>query len=119
MPTAMEARSSEDGAPVIETVIPGPDEPHPGKIMVADVARLLDVLVGYDSEDPLTAFGIGHVPASFTTALDRNGLKGARIGIVRESMGYESEPESADFGRVTAVFDKAVGELSGAGEGCP
>lgn len=82
---------------------------------VADVARLLDVLVGYDPEDPLTARGVGHVPASYSTSLDTNGLKGARIGILRESMGYESEPESNDFARVTAAFDKAVRELKDAG----
>jgi amidase len=82
---------------------------------VADLARLLDVMVGYDPEDPLTAFGVGHVPASYTTMLDRNGLKGARIGILRESIGYESEPGSADFAKVTAVFERAVGELKAAG----
>ncbi len=82
---------------------------------VADVARLLDVLVGYDPQDPLTALGVGHVPASYTTTLDANGLKGARIGILRESIGYESEPESTDFARITAVFDKTVGELRRAG----
>ena len=82
---------------------------------VADLARLLDVMVGYDPEDPLTALGVGHVPASYTTALDKNGLKGSRIGILRESMGYQSEPESADFAKITAVFDKAVGELRTAG----
>lgn len=82
---------------------------------VTDLARLLDALVGYDSEDPLTARGVGHVPDSYTKFLDKNGLKGARLGILRESMGYESEPESEDFAKITAVFDKAVGELKVAG----
>jgi Asp-tRNA(Asn)/Glu-tRNA(Gln) amidotransferase A subunit family amidase len=82
---------------------------------VGDVARLLDVLVGYDPEDPLTALGVGHVRGSYSTSLDANGLKGARIGILRESMGYESEPESSDFARVTEVFNKAVSELRNAG----
>ena len=82
---------------------------------VTDLARLLDVMVGYDSEDPLTARGVGHVPDTFTGFLDKNGLKGARIGILREPMGNNSEPQSEDFARVTAVFDRSVGELKGAG----
>ncbi|MGH7816078.1 MAG: amidase family protein, partial [Candidatus Binatia bacterium] len=82
---------------------------------VTDLARLLDVMVGYDSEDPLTARGVGHVPDSYSKLLDKNGLKGARIGILRESIGSASEPGSQDFAKITTVFEKAVGELEGAG----
>jgi amidase len=82
---------------------------------VTDLAKLLDVLVGYDPEDALTAWGVGHVPDSYQKFLDKNGLRGARIGILRESMGVGSEPESEDFAKVTAVFDKAVAELKAAG----
>ncbi len=82
---------------------------------VTDLAKLLDVMVGYDPEDPLTAAGVGHVPGSFTKFLDKNGLKGARLGILRESIGSGSEPDSEDFKKVTAVFDKSVQELKAAG----
>lgn len=82
---------------------------------VTDLAKLLDVMVGYDPEDPLTARGVGHVPDSYTKFLDGNGLKGARIGILRESMGLGSEPDSDDFKKITEVFDKAVAELKSAG----
>ncbi|MBI4461248.1 MAG: amidase, partial [Acidobacteria bacterium] len=82
---------------------------------VSDIARLLDVMVGYDPEDPLTAHGVGNNPDSYTKFLDRNGLKGARIGIIRESLGSSSEPDSEDFKKVAAVFDKAVQELKAAG----
>src|SRR5712692_2222804 len=61
---------------------------------VTDLARLLDVMVGYDSEDPLSAMGVGHVPASYTRFLDRNGLQGARLGDLRESIGFHTEPDS-------------------------
>src|SRR5262249_34888394 len=54
---------------------------------VRDLAELLGVMAGYDAEDPLTALGVGHTPESYTTFLDKNGLKGARIGILRESIG--------------------------------
>ncbi len=82
---------------------------------VRDLAILLDVMVGYDTEDPLTARGVGQIPDSYTEFLDKNGLKGTRIGILRESIGYNSEPDSEDFNKITEVFDKAVAELKAAG----
>ena len=82
---------------------------------VTDMAKLLDSMVGYDPEDPVTAMGVGHVPESYTEFLDREGLRGARIGVLRESMGRNSEPESDDFAKITLVFDRAVGELQAAG----
>lgn len=82
---------------------------------VTDLATLLDVMVGYDPEDPVTAHGVGRAPESFTKFLDAKGLKGARIGIVRESMGFEAEPGSEDFKKIDEVFNRAVGELKAAG----
>jgi Asp-tRNA(Asn)/Glu-tRNA(Gln) amidotransferase A subunit family amidase len=82
---------------------------------VTDAAKLLDVMVGYDPEDPLTATGVGHVSGSYTNFLDKNGLKGARIGVLREPMGRYSEPQSQDFAKVTAVFDTSMQELKAAG----
>src|SRR5579863_4060973 len=82
---------------------------------VRDLAELLDVMVGYDPEDPLTALGVGNAPESYTKSLDRNGLKGARIGVLRESIGTGSEPGSADFQKVDAVFANNVAELKAAG----
>ena len=82
---------------------------------VTDLAKLLDTMVGYDPDDPVTARGVGRTPDSFTKFLDRNGLKGARIGILRESMGYDAEPGSEDFAKITEVFDRAVSDLKAAG----
>jgi amidase len=82
---------------------------------VEDLAKLLDVLVGYDPEDPLTAYGVTHIPESYTNFLDKDGLKGARIGVIRESIIANSEPESEDFKQVDAVYGKAVSELQAAG----
>jgi amidase len=79
------------------------------------LATLLDVMVGYDPEDPITARGVGRVPDTFTKFLNKDGLKGARLGILRESIGLNSEPESEDFKKVADVFDRAVGELKAAG----
>ena len=82
---------------------------------VTDVAKLLDVMVGYDPEDPVTARGVGHIPASYTHFLDRNGIQAARLGILRESMGFHTEPDSEDFTKITEVFDQAVAALHAAG----
>ena len=82
---------------------------------VTDLAKLFDVMVGYDPEDPITARGIGHIPDTFTKFLDKGGLKGVRLGVLRESIGLNTEPDSEDFKKVSAVFDKAVAELRGAG----
>src|SRR6478672_547443 len=57
---------------------------------VSDLAKLLDVMVGYDPDDPITARSAGHIPESFTKFLDARGLQGKRIGVLRESMGYDS-----------------------------
>ncbi|HEX7229249.1 MAG TPA: amidase [Candidatus Binatia bacterium] len=82
---------------------------------VTDLAKLLDVMVGYDPEDPITARGIAHIPDTFTRFLDNGGLKGVRLGVLRESIGLNAEPESEDFKKVSAVFDKAVADLRAAG----
>jgi Asp-tRNA(Asn)/Glu-tRNA(Gln) amidotransferase A subunit family amidase len=82
---------------------------------VRDLAQLLDAMVGYDPEDPVTALGIGQTPPSYTKALDRDGLKGARLGVLRESIGLNSEPDSDDFKKVDAVFQKNIAELKAAG----
>ena len=82
---------------------------------VTDLARLLDVMVGYDGEDPVTAIGIGKAQGSYAAALERNGLKGARIGVLREPIGIRSEPASEDFKTVGEVFEKNIAELKAAG----
>jgi len=82
---------------------------------VKDLAEMLDVMVGYDPEDPETSFGVGHAAQSYTRFLDKNGLKGARIGILRQSISLTAEPDSEDFRKVSEVFDRAVGELKAAG----
>lgn len=82
---------------------------------VADAAALLDVLVGYDPEDPVTAMGVGTQKGPFVDWLDAGSLTNARIGVLREPMGAGTDPDSEDFAHVSAVFDRAVVELEQAG----
>jgi Asp-tRNA(Asn)/Glu-tRNA(Gln) amidotransferase A subunit family amidase len=82
---------------------------------VSDLAALLDVMVGYDPADPSTAHGVGRTEESYTKGLDAAALKGARLGILREPMGYQTDTGSPDFKQVDEVFNRAVDELRAAG----
>ena len=85
---------------------------------VADAARLLDVMAGYDPADPVTARGVGEVPAEgYVAHLDAAGLDGARIGIARQFFGLrdgESAPET-DARAVTSVVEDAIEAMVSAG----
>jgi amidase len=54
---------------------------------------MMDYMVGFDYKDPSTWNGIGKAPKSYTDYLDKEGLKGARIGIVKDLFGDGSHPE--------------------------
>lgn len=82
---------------------------------VTDLAKMLDVMIGYDPDDPITSLGVGQAPETFIDSLDADGLRGSRIGVMTQSMGYHSEPDSDDFRLVSQVFDRAVKELEGTG----
>src|SRR5437868_2921357 len=81
---------------------------------VRDLAKLLDGMIGYDPEDPLTALGLGKIEGSYTKYLDPGALNGARIGILRESIGNQSNPNAPDFKIVDAAFERNVAELKAA-----
>jgi Asp-tRNA(Asn)/Glu-tRNA(Gln) amidotransferase A subunit family amidase len=82
---------------------------------VKDLALMLDSMVAYDPEDPVTALGVGKTAGSYTKFLDKDGLKGARIGILREPIGVGTDPTSEDFKKVDAAFEKNIAELKAAG----
>jgi len=62
---------------------PTQDTMGPMARTVADAARLLDVMAGYDSNDPVTAYSVGEVPTTYTSSLKTTALRGARIGVLR------------------------------------
>lgn len=82
---------------------------------VTDLAKLLDVIVGYDPEDPLTALGVNVKHAPYARYLDRNGLRGARIGVLRDVLGAATDTASPEFHAVDAAFAKNVAELKAHG----
>lgn len=56
---------------------------------VEDAAIMLDVMAGFDPDDPVTARSINHIPHSFTDHLDADGLRGVRIGVLTNFFGKE------------------------------
>jgi Asp-tRNA(Asn)/Glu-tRNA(Gln) amidotransferase A subunit family amidase len=62
----------------------GNDVGGPMARSVEDAASLLDVVAGYDPADPVTKLSQGNIPDSYTRFLDKNGLRGVRIGVFRK-----------------------------------
>jgi len=61
---------------------------------VRDAAILLGALTGTDARDPATTASAGHARTDYTAALDRDGLRGARIGVARKHFtGYHIETD--------------------------
>ncbi len=66
---------------------------------VADAAACLSVIAGIDPGDPATTVPVEYRIRNFTQFLKADGLKGKRIGIYKQSMGFHH--------RVDALFDSA------------
>jgi amidase len=58
---------------------------------VADAAVVLSAIAGVDPRDPVTASSEGRAEPDYTRFLDRNGLRGRRLGVARRYFG--SHPE--------------------------
>jgi Asp-tRNA(Asn)/Glu-tRNA(Gln) amidotransferase A subunit family amidase len=81
---------------------------------VEDVARVLDVIAGFDPADDFTVYSIGRIPKEGYSAFARETtLKGITIGVVREymdkSLFTQADSESID------LVDKAVADLRSLG----
>jgi len=94
---------------------PTTDTVGPMTRTVRDAAIVLDVIAGYDPNDPITAYSVGHIPTSYTSGLARDGLKGARIGVLRQPMDAKTDRASEDYRKVKAVIDKAIDDLKALG----
>jgi amidase len=77
---------------------------------VADAVAVFQVIVGYDPDDPLTEPSRGREIPNYAASLVRDGLRGARIGILRQA--YERSTLDSEIVR---VFAKAVADLRAAG----
>jgi Asp-tRNA(Asn)/Glu-tRNA(Gln) amidotransferase A subunit family amidase len=77
---------------------------------VADTAAVLQVIAGEDPSDPATAAGRGRVDANYAAALRRDGLKGARLGVLHQAYDTPTLDKEVD-----SVFRGAIGELRSLG----
>jgi Asp-tRNA(Asn)/Glu-tRNA(Gln) amidotransferase A subunit family amidase len=73
---------------------------------VTDAAKMLDVLVGYDPNDPVTAWSVGTIEKDYTKFSEADGVKGKRIGVLRSFFGKAPINEE-----VNAVANKALEDL--------
>lgn len=77
---------------------------------VADAVAVFQVIVGYDPDDPVTEASRGREIPNYAASLVKDGLRGARIGALRQA--YERPSADAE---VLRVFDRALADLRAAG----
>ncbi len=73
---------------------------------VEDTARVLNVITSLDPADPAGESARAHIPANYLDYLDPNGLKGAKIGVLRAL----SNTETTDF-EIAGLFEKAIEDI--------
>lgn len=69
---------------------------------VADAVRVLDIVAGYDPDDPLTEAASAHKVASYAASLVAGGLRNARIGVARFIIRPTADAD------VVRIFDEAL-----------
>lgn len=76
---------------------------------VEDAARVLQVIAGTDSNDPITQKSPGKIPTDYLQSLQKEGLKGARIGVFRTLSEANPDPE------ISALFEQSIADLKSLG----
>jgi len=77
---------------------------------VADAAKTFNVIAGYDLADPITHNVYAKKKVDYTLYLNKESLKGVRLGVIREMF----ESELADF-EVLDLMEQAIRDLKAAG----
>ncbi|MBT8220647.1 MAG: amidase [Bacteroidia bacterium] len=72
---------------------------------VKDATRVLEVIAGYDSTDYITRYSEGKIPSNYRQFLNKEGLKGARIGAFRDIHKNPADPE------IIALYDRALEDM--------
>ena len=77
---------------------------------VTDAAILLSVLTGEDARDPMTKESRGKAAPDYTKFLDKDGLRGMRLGVARKHFGFSDRVDKlmndliAEMKKLGAVF---------------
>lgn len=74
---------------------------------VADAAAVLTAIAAPDAYDPAASERKDSTPIDYTAHLKADGLKGARIGVVRKLMGYQPDTDAA--------MERAIAAMKAAG----
>lgn len=76
---------------------------------VEDATKAMEVMLGYDAADPLTKYSEGKTLIDYEQYLIKDGLKGARIGVLRELSDHNPDPE------ISALFNQALKRMKSLG----
>ena len=77
---------------------------------VADAVAVFQVIAGHDPDDPLTEAARGRAIPDYAASLRRDGLRGARVGVLTQAYARPSADSE-----VVAIFGRAVADLRRAG----
>ncbi len=72
---------------------------------IEDATRVLDVVAGYDPNDPLTVYSKGKVAKNYLEFLQKDGLKNARVGVLRGVTDEGIHPE------IKELLNKALADM--------
>lgn len=87
------------------------DRAGPMARSVTDAAIVMSVMAGTDAADLFTLDSLGHAPKdNYLSALQKDGLKGARIGVLRDLFGRDREDRMA-----VKLIDDAIDVLKAQG----
>ncbi len=93
---------------------PSQDTMGPMTRTVEDAALVLEVIAGYDPEDPVTARSVGQIPDSYRGGMRADGLRGMRVGVwPRRASAPEEFREEYD--QAAAILDRALDQLRALG----
>ncbi len=80
---------------------------------MADLCAVLDVIAGFDTFDLWTGQSLGQMPLqSYASFLDKNGLKGARVGVLKEGWDFKNPAPDPD---VIALAKKSIAVFATSG----
>lgn len=87
------------------------DSPGPITRTVRDMAKLLDVIVGYDEKDPFTSIAVqANDAGKYEKLLEHSNLRGRRIGVLRSAFGKDNDSEP-----VNKVVESVIERLKASG----
>ncbi|WP_332913867.1 amidase [Algoriphagus boritolerans] len=76
---------------------------------VEDATKVLEAIAGFDPKDPITNFSKGKIPENYSQFLQKEGLKGTRIGVFRTLSEVNPDPE------ITALFNQSLKDMQALG----